>query len=341
MTAWSDWQPLSVSPSFTATALAETLDGGQAFRWNRQADGAWFGLWGDCIARLHMNDGGGPLEWSAPAEIAERVAATLPRYLALEVDYAALINALPWRSDSALAACLEAWRGLRLLRQPFGETLLCFLCSATKQIVQIKQMAELLAARFGAPICRAGSPAVSSSNRPNPAMPQVERVDLNTLDALGLATHGGDKPKRVAFHRLPTWPELTVVSESDLRACALGFRARFIAQTAQFLATHPGWLDETERLPYAAAKERLCLLPGVGEKIADCVLLFGAGRYAAFPVDGWIVKAMARRYGLGGWTPAQIAHFGRVHFGAGAGLAQQYLFASERAAGRRSLSRIT
>jgi len=50
---------------------------------------------------------------------------------------------------------------------------------------------------------------------------------------------------------------------------------------------------------------------------------------------------MARRYGLGGWTPAQIAHFGRVHFGAGAGLAQQYLFASERAAGRKSLSRIT
>ena len=48
-----------------------------------------------------------------------------------------------------------------------------------------------------------------------------------------------------------------------------------------------------------------------------------------------------RRYGLDGWKPAPIAHFGRVHFGAGAGLAQQYLFAAERAAGRKSLSRIT
>ena len=61
------------------------------------------------------------------------------------------------------------------------------------------------------------------------------------------------------------------------------------------------------------------------------VLLFGAGKLEAFPVDTWIIKAMARRYGLDGWTPAQIAHFGRVHFGAHAGLAQQYLFAYERA----------
>jgi len=332
MTAWSDWQPLPVSPPFTATALAETLDGGQAFRWHRQPDGAWLGLWGDHVARLRMSDDGGPLEWSAPTEIAERVAAALPHYLALKVDYVALVDALPWRSDPPLAACLAAWRGLRVLRQPFGETLLCFLCSATKQIVQIKQMTKLLAARFGAPICRTGSPAVSlpvvslsnRSNRPNPAV-------------LGGAVFG----TTVHLHRLPTWPELATASESDLRACALGFRARFISQTAQFLAARPGWLEETERMPYVAAKERLCLLPGVGEKIADCVLLFGAGRYEAFPVDVWIVKAMARCYGLGGWTPAQVAHFGRVHFGPGAGLAQQYLFATERAAGRRRLSRNT
>ena len=331
MTAWSDWQALPVSPPFTATTLAETLDGGQAFRWNRQADGAWLGLWGDCVARLRMNDGGSPLEWSAPTEIAERVAAALPRYLALDTDYAALMDTLPWRSDPKLAACLGAWHGLRLLRQPFGETLLCFLCSATKQIVQIKQMAELLAARFGAPICRAGSPNPAGLGEGKLGAPLVERVDLNPLDALRI--------KRVALHRLPTWPELAAASEADLRACALGFRARFIWQTVQYLAAHPGWLDETECLSYAVAKERLCTLPGVGEKIADCVLLFGAGRYEAFPVDVWIVKAMARCYNLEGWTPAQIAHFGRVHFGAGAGLAQQCLFASERATGRRNLSR--
>jgi N-glycosylase/DNA lyase len=65
------------------------------------------------------------------------------------------------------------------------------------------------------------------------------------------------------------------------------------------------------------------------------VLLFGAGRLEAFPVDVWILKTMERRYGLVGWKPAQVAQFGRAHFGPLAGLAQQYLFAWERAEARR------
>ena len=130
---------------------------------------------------------------------------------------------------------------------------------------------------------------------------------------------------------LPTWTQLATLPEADLRACQLGFRARYIKATADFLAAHPGWLEETEAAPYAIAKARLCTLPGVGEKVADCVLLFGSGRVEAFPVDTWIVKAMTRHYGLDGWTPAQVAHFGRQHFGAAAGYAQQYLFAWERA----------
>jgi N-glycosylase/DNA lyase len=83
------------------------------------------------------------------------------------------------------------------------------------------------------------------------------------------------------------------------------------------------------------AKARLLELPGVGEKVADCVLLFGAGRLEAFPVDTWVLKALARRYGLDGWKPAQVAQFGRAHFGPLAGLAQQYLFAWERKYGGR------
>lgn len=201
------------------------------------------------------------------------------------------VDALPWRSDFHLARCLTDFPGLRILRQPFGETLLGFLCSATKQIVQIKQMVALLAERHGAPI-------------------------------------GG------GFHRLPTWSEIATVPEAELRACLLGFRAKYIHQTAQIIAAHPGWLEVTEALPYVEAKARLCSLPGVGEKVADCVLLFGAGKMEAFPVDVWILKAMEERYALQGWKPTQVAHFGRAHFGPLAGLAQQYLFAWERAAAR-------
>jgi N-glycosylase/DNA lyase len=290
---WSEWQPLpSLAGAGRADVLAEILDGGQAFRWNRQPGDVWLGLWAGCVAEIRLTKSG--CEWRAPAALQPVVNNGIARYFAVEQDHAALADLLPWRSDPHLARCLQVFPGLRILRQPFGETLLGFLCSATKQIVQIKQMLALLARRHGMEI-----------------VPGI--------------------------HRLPTWPELARLTEADLRACLLGFRARYIHRTAQFLAAHPGWLEETETLPYAEAKVRLCTLPGVGEKVADCVLLFGAGRLEAFPVDVWIIRTMSVRYGLQGWKPAQIARFGRVHFGPLAGLAQQYLFAAERrAAGRQA-----
>ncbi|OHE83179.1 MAG: DNA-binding protein [Verrucomicrobia bacterium RIFCSPLOWO2_12_FULL_64_8] len=327
---WSEWRPLvtpgvnRVEPSpptgpvaalkFSPAVLAEVLDGGQAFGWHRASDGGWQGVWADCAARLKLSERD-ELRWSAPKSLAVKVAHELPRYLAADTDFAQLADRLPWRSDAHLARCIEAFPGLRLLRQPLAETLLCFLCSATKQIVQIKQMTAELARCHGRRICPAGSPSFTEAAKrgPDPAMAASNES---------------------AIHRLPTWPELAEISEKELRACRLGFRARHIRETARSLSRRPGWLEETGRRPYAEAKARLCELPGVGEKIADCVLLFAAGRLEAFPVDVWIFKAMAQRYGLAGWKPAQIAHFGRTHFGPLAGLAQQYLFAWERKFGR-------
>lgn len=302
-TAWSDWQPLPGLVCVSPVVLAETLDGGQAFRWNRQPEGAWLGYFGDQVVRLSLNSSGA-LQWSAPLGGAVNTAEALARYLDLARDPRELADALPWRSDPHLATAIAAFPGLRILRQPFGETLLGFLCSATKQIVQIKQMLALLATRHGSLL--AGSRIAAPPGETSAPAPC----------------------------RLPTWSELAYIPEATLRDCQLGFRARYIHQTAQFLAANPGWLEETESLPYPEAKDRLCSLPGVGEKVADCVLLFGAGRLEAFPVDVWIIKTMARRYGLHGWKPAQIAHFGRVHFGPLAGLAQQYLFSYERRLGR-------
>jgi len=289
---WSEWRPLSDSWQPGPEVLAEILDGGQAFRWDGTAAGTWLGQWAGCVAELRQPAPLAPVEWRAPAVLAPAVAAGLPAYLGSAQDWPALADALPWRTDAHAARCVRAFPGLRILRQPFGETLLGFLCSATKQIVQIKQMMALLATRHGREIAP-------------------------------------------GFRRLPTWDELAAVPEAELRGCLLGFRARYIAETARFLAAHPGWLDETAALPYPAAKARLLELPGVGEKVADCVLLFGAGRLEAFPVDTWILKALARRYGLDDWKPAPVAQFGRAHFGPLAGLAQQYLFAWERRHGGR------
>jgi N-glycosylase/DNA lyase len=312
---WSSWVVLPLSGPLDPAVLAETLDGGQAFRW-RHEDGIWLGIFGQNIVRLSL-DAGGVLSWSAPAPLGASTGPAFAHYFDAARDPRELADALPWRSDVHLAACLASFPGLRILRQPFGETLLGFLCSATKQIVQIKQMLALLAERHGSVIA-ADLPTIASA----------------TAGRHGTALLSDRSPiaSRLspAASRLPTWSELALIPEAELRACQFGFRARFIHQTARFLAAHPGWLEATETLPYAEAKERLCSLPGVGEKIADCVLLFGAGRLEAFPVDTWILKAMAARYGLHGWKPASVAQFGRAHFGALAGLAQQYLFSWER-----------
>jgi N-glycosylase/DNA lyase len=301
-TASPDWQSLSGwSPS--PEVLQETLDGGQSFRWNEVA-GVWIGTWSDHLVQLRLLNG--LLEWRSTTPLS---GPALRHYLGFDTDWSALTDALPWRSDPHLARCIAAFPGLRILRQPFGETLLGFLCSATKQIVQIKQMCALLAQRHGAEIDGARTPRRAETAAQGPPVPPA--------------------------HRLPTWNELAAVSEKELRSCLLGFRARYISETARFLAARPGWLDETEHLSYAAAKVRLLELPGVGEKVADCVLLFGAGKLEAFPVDTWVLKSLARRYGLDNWKPVHVAHFGRTHFGPLAGLAQQYLFSWERKHGGR------
>jgi len=285
-TAWSEWRPLDEASPMAAASLAETLDGGQAFRWNLTPEGDWLGVWGKNVCRLRSRDGNA-LQWSAPAGIEDRVAAALPAYLGSSAEVAVLRDQLPWRSDSHLHRCVDAFPELRILRQPFGETLLAFLCSATKQIVQIKQMCTNLAQAFGETVVP-------------------------------------------GFYALPNWIALAHAPEEGLRSCGLGFRARYIKATALVLAEDPTFLSRVPFLPYAEAKVELMRLPGVGEKVADCVLLFGATKMEAFPVDVWILRVMETRYGLHGWSNAQIAQFGRVHFGPLAGFAQQFLFAAER-----------
>ncbi len=283
---WTSWKLLSPQLRFSQEALTETLDGGQSFRWNQTAEGYWNGAWGKCLARVRL-DNRGKLQWSCPPELKNIVEKEIPIYFAADRQYKQTVNQLTKLDDPALIAAMSRWEGLRILRQPPGETLLAFLCSSAKQIIQIKQICKEMAERFGDPI--AGT-----------------------------------------IHALPSWTRLRKIPEKDLLACKMGYRAGYIRKTADALAEQPRFLETIHTLPYPEAKGKLILLPGVGEKIADCVLLFGAGKHEAFPVDTWMLKSMARLYGLDGFKPTEVAKFGRAHFGHYAGLAQQFLFAGER-----------
>lgn len=286
--AWTSF--LSLGPEavrWNQLDLKELLDGGQTFRWFfSPSTGHWEGSWAGHEACLRIHNG--HLEAAFPLRAdPDRSLADLRIYLGLDETTRRAMEDLPWRSDPILEQCRQAFPRLRILRQPAGEALLSFLCSATKQIPQIKQCLDLLARRWGQP------------------------------------TENG------RYH-LPTWEVLAEVPESELRECLLGFRARHIKATAIALRQMNDPLVRWSELADGDLRRQLESLPGVGPKVADCVMLFGFYRLGAFPVDTWIARAMRQWYGLEGWTLSQIGHFGRVHFGGGAGLAQQLMFARIR-----------
>ncbi len=295
MTPWSSWETLTPKTPFTESTLRETLDGGQAFRWECDANtGCYQGTWGRIHAQIRLEKYN-TLKARILGEPTQSDWDALSDYLRLDEDWDAIVDQLPWRSDAHLKTAIDAFPGLRLLNQPFPETLLCFLCSATKQIPQIKIMCANLANALGDPIAP-------------------------------------DGPKA-----LPTWERIATASEDELRALGLGFRAKNIKKTADQIATDPGVLETIEALPYVEAHARVAQFPGVGSKIADCALLFGARKYDAFPVDTWIIKVLEKRYQLEGWNKTQLEQFGRIHLGPYAGYAQQFLFAYERKAAHKAV----
>jgi len=138
------------------------------------------------------------------------------------------------------------------------------------------------------------------------------------------------EPLGGGFHALPSWQAIARADDAVLRACSLGYRAAYLRGTAKQLLARPRWAEEFAALTTADLLAELQSLPGVGPKVAACVALFGFGRLESFPVDTWVVQALADAYGLHGWKPAQLEQFGKAHFAEAAGLAQQYLFSAIR-----------
>ena len=156
-----------------------------------------------------------------------------------------------------------------------------------------------------------------------------KRIQQIRVMVAALAAKLGE-PLGGGFHALPSWQAIARADDAVLRACSLGYRAAYLRGTAKQLLARPHWTEEFAALTTADLLAELQSLPGVGPKVAACVALFGFGRLESFPVDTWVVQALADAYGLPGWKPAQLEQFGKAHFGEAAGLAQQYLFSAIR-----------
>jgi len=114
----------------------------------------------------------------------------------------------------------------------------------------------------------------------------------------------------------PEPARLAGASLGDLRQCALGYRAPYVREVARLMASGQSELHAIEQMPFHEARRALRALPGVGEKVADCVLLFAYRRGEAFPVDVWVKRAVERWYLHGRRATArQVQEFARRRFG--------------------------
>lgn len=211
---------------------------------------------------------------------------TWKSYFDLDTDYGIIKESII-KADERLADVILKHSGIRILRQDFFETLISFIISQNKQICHIKQIVHMISEKYGQQI-------PTKSGRTAYAFPTVEKL----------------------FN----------VSEEELRECKVGFRAPYIRQAVCKVHEREIEGDMLKNMPFYEARERLMSIKGVGEKVVNCVLLFGLSFTSAFPVDVWMKRIMEEMYFHKDTKKDVIETFAAELFGKYAGYAQQYLF---------------
>jgi len=208
--------------------------------------------------------------------------------------------------DENIKTALRKFWGLRIIRQDPWECLISYICATYKNVAAIKQMLLRLSEKFG------------------------EKTTFDGFD----------------FYTFPAPEKLANTTESGLKACGLGYRAKYVLETSKKICEGDFDLEGLRKMPYKQAKKELLRLSGVGLKVADCVLLFSLGKLDVFPVDVWVKRALLRYYeehfpdafvkklasqeSLSNSAYERLNEFGRNYFGEYAGYAQEYLYHYER-----------
>ncbi|WP_254863678.1 DNA-3-methyladenine glycosylase family protein [Halovivax gelatinilyticus] len=190
--------------------------------------------------------------------------------------------------DPLLQEAYAAHRGLRLVTDPPFGTLIAFICSSQMRVERIHRMVTTLAREYGTEL----------------------EFDGHT------------------YYDFPTPEQLATATEAELRDLGLGYRAPYVVETARMVADGVAHPEDARELPYEEAREYLTRFVGVGDKVADCVLLFSLGFDEAVPLDTWIKTAIADYYpDCDRGNYAKTSRAIRERFGGtDAGYAQTYVF---------------
>ena len=271
--------------------LDHIFDCGQCFRWEKQSDGSYTGL---AAGRQPANIAFYPYEgeeYSGRLVIDNAFEAEYEEfwrdYLDLERDYGG-IKARLSENDPVMARAVKFGQGIRILRQDSWETVVSFIISQNNNISRIKGCIALLCENFGEP---AGE-------------------------------YRGKK-----YFKIPEAGALAALTEADLAVCRLGYRAKYLIETAK--AVEEDNYKSLLRMDKASAREAfdyLTSLCGVGPKVANCIMLFSMGKYESFPIDVRVKQAMSKLYGIDEKNTKMMAEYAAKNFGEYGGIAQQYLF---------------
>ena len=201
--------------------------------------------------------------------------------------------------DKVTKKAVKQYLGLRILEQDPFQCLISFIVSSNSNIQKIKRSLENISKKFGTKV---------------------------TYD-------------NQEFFLFPEPPKLAKASINEIKSCGVGYRAKFIKEASNMTFLNKIDFEQLKKSSYQNAKEEICNIPGVGNKVADCIMLFSLNKLESFPLDRWMIRILEKYYSeqfqleTKSITEKQysILHEKIVnHFGPFAGYAQQFLFKMER-----------
>ncbi len=201
--------------------------------------------------------------------------------------------------DKTVKKAVKEYEGLRIFKQEPFQCMISFIISSNSNIQKIKNSLEKITKKFGV------------------------KVEIQNKE----------------FFLFPKPEKLANASIEEIKKCGVGYRAPFIKQASKMIVLKKINFKYLEKCNYEEAKKNICLIPGVGNKVADCIMLFSLNKLEAFPLDTWMIKILEKYYSnefnIETKTITQkqyeILHEKIVnYFGPYCGYAQQFLFKMER-----------
>ena len=201
--------------------------------------------------------------------------------------------------DKTVRKAVKEYQGLILFRQDPFQCVISFIISSNSNIQKIKNSLEKITKKFGK--------KVKIQNKEFFLFPEPEKLAKATID--------------------------------EIKSCGVGYRAPFIKEAAKMIILKKIDFEYLKKCDYHEAKKNICLVPGIGNKVADCIMLFSLNKLESFPLDTWMIKILEKYYSkefkIETKTITQkqyeLLHEKIVnYFGPYCGYAQQFLFKMER-----------